>query len=196
MLMVMSLLWIGMIFCATLYFPFSNTEFTLTASILDGAKEAIQLSLGLCGSLCLWGGLSRLLEVSGLQKKLSNFLRPFFCKVFPNASCDVLTMGYISSNFTANLLGLGNGATPFGISATKRMKALAGVDYATDELCRLVILNTASVQILPTTVAALRASQGSVSPLDILPAVWVTSICSVTAGLVAAMCLQKVWGKP
>ncbi|MFI3312932.1 MAG: spore maturation protein A [Eubacteriales bacterium] len=196
MLMVMSILWLGMIVCATLFFPHWNKGDGLTASGLEGAKTAIELSFTLGGSLCLWGGISRVMEVSGLQKKMANFFRPFFCKVFPVSSCDEDALCYLSANFTANLLGLGNAATPLGIAATKRIKAKSGVDYATDELCRLVVMNTASIQLIPTTVASLRASLGGSSPMDILPAVWLTSLCSVMAGLLAAYGLQRVWGNP
>ena len=94
-------------------------------------------------------------------------------------------------NVSANLLGLGNAATPMGIAAVKRMQELARTRTATDEMCRLIVMNTASIQLLPTTVAAVRASLGAAAPFDILPAVWVTSALSVTAGLLAARLLRR-----
>lgn len=102
-------------------------------------------------------------------------------------------MGALSGNVTANLLGLGSAATPLGIDAVRRMQALARTNEATDEMCRLVVMNTASIQLLPTTVAALRGSLGSAAPFDILPAVWITSVFSVAAGLGAAALLQRLW---
>ena len=101
-------------------------------------------------------------------------------------------MAAVSANVSANLLGLGNAATPLGIRAAQRMAAGCG-GTASDELCRLVVLNTASIQLLPTTVAAVRSAQGCAAPLDILPAVWLSSALSVTAGLLAARLLQRVW---
>ena len=95
-------------------------------------------------------------------------------------------MGYLTANVAANLLGLGNAATPMGIAAVRRMQQHSGSARATDEMCRLIVLNTASIQLLPTTVAAVRAANGAAAPFDILPAVWLTSVCSVTAGLLAA----------
>ena len=105
---------------------------------------------------------------------------------------DPETLAAVSANVSANLLGLGNAATPLGIRAARRMAR--GTDgTADDELCRLVVLNTASLQLLPTTVAGVRAACGCRTPFDILPAVWLSSAISVTAGLLAARLLQRVW---
>ena len=101
-------------------------------------------------------------------------------------------MGYLCANVSANLLDLGNAATPMGIAAVKRMQELAHTRTATDEMCRLIVMNTASIQLLPTTVAAVRASLGAAAPFDILPAVWVTSALSVTAGLLAARIFRRL----
>ena len=102
------------------------------------------------------------------------------------------TLAAVSANVSANLLGLGNAATPLGIRAAQRMAVGCG-GTASDELCRLVVLNTASIQLLPTTVAAVRSAQGCTAPLDILPAVWLSSVLSVSAGLLTARLLQRVW---
>lgn len=97
----------------------------------------------------------------------------------------------MSGNLSANLLGLGNAATPLGIRAARRM-ALGAEGTASNELCRLVVLNTASVQLLPTTVAAVRAGCGAAAPFDILPAVWISSLLSVSVGLLTARLLERV----
>ena len=110
----------------------------------------------------------------------------------PQAGRDEETLAALSANVSANLLGLGNAATPAGIQAARRM-AVGCSGTASDELCRLVVLNTASVQLLPSTVAALRGGLGSAAPLDILPAVWLSSALSVTAGLACARVLSRVW---
>lgn len=137
------------------------------------------------GPLCLWAGLAAVLEGSGLSAKLAALLRPLLGHLFPAAARDVQALEKISGNFTANLLGLGNAATPLGIAAVQRMHRLSGGAAASDEMCRLIVLNTASIQLLPTTVAALRASAGAARPFAILPAVWLTSLGSVTVGLLA-----------
>ena len=101
-------------------------------------------------------------------------------------------MAALSANVSANLLGLGNAATPLGIRAATRMAQGCG-GVASDELCRLVVLNTASIQLLPTTVAAVRSAHGCAAPPDILPSVWLSSLLSVTAGLLAARGMQALW---
>ena len=99
--------------------------------------------------------------------------------------------GYLCANFTANLLGLGSAATPMGVGCVRRMQTLSPTpERAGNEMCRLIVMNTASVQLLPTTVAALRAGLGADSPFEILPAVWVSSVCSVAVGLLAAALLE------
>ena len=101
-------------------------------------------------------------------------------------------MGYLTANISANLLGLGNAATPMGIAAVRRMQKNSRPGEATDEMCLLIVMNTASIQLLPTTVAAVRASLGAAAPFDILPAVWLTSIASVGMGILAAKLLRRL----
>ena len=163
----------------------------VSGAALEGARAAVELCISLAGVLCLWSGFMELLKQCGLEKKLAAAFRPLLGRLLPGASRDAETMAAVSGNFSANLLGLGNAATPLGIRAARRM-ALGSEGVASNELCRLVVLNTASVQLLPTTVAAVRAGCGSAAPFDILPAVWVSSVLSVTAGLLAARLLEKV----
>lgn len=161
----------------------------LTAAMLDGAGEGITLALRLAGPICLWCGLSKVMEATGATARLAGLLTPALSRLFPRAWSDRETREALSGNVAANLLGLGSAATPLGLRAAVRMAG--DRDAASDELCRLVVLNTASVQLIPATVAVLRASLGAAVPLDILPAVWVTSLCSVAAGLLAAKLLSK-----
>ena len=110
--------------------------------------------------------------------------------LFPEAASEPETAACLSGNFTANLLGLGNAATPMGIRAARRLRK---DDTASDELCRLIVLNTASIQLIPANVAAIRSSLGCAAPFDILPAVWITSLLSAGLGLTAAVLLGRVW---
>ena len=116
-----------------------------------------------------------------------------FGRLFPSTRQDGELAQELSGNICANVLGLGNAATPMGIRAVKRMAKIPGV--ATDEMCRLIVLNTASIQLIPANVAAVRASLGAAAPFDILPAVWLASICSAGLGITAAWLLGKVWGR-
>ena len=123
------------------------------------------------------------MEHAGITRMLSRLLRPLLHRVFPSTKEDAALAGSLSANICANFLGLGNAATPMGIQAAQRMKR-GGT--ATDELCRLIVLNTASIQLIPANVAAVRSALGCATPFDILPAVWVTSLCSAGLGVTAA----------
>lgn len=183
--MAMAWIWSGMLLLAVLAGAISGQLGAVSAAAMAGAERGAQLCLSLAGPLCLWAGLAAVLEGSGLSAKLAALLRPLLGHLFPAAARDAQALEKISGNFTANLLGLGNAATPLGIAAVQRMHRMSGGAAASDEMCRLIVLNTASIQLLPTTVAALRASAGAARPFAILPAVWLTSLGSVTVGLLA-----------
>lgn len=167
----------------------------LAAAVPQGAQAGITLAISMAGSLCLWTGVGKLMEAAGFTKMLTRLFRPILYRVFPSCKSDYTLGGYLSANICANFLGLGNAATPMGIQAAKRLAAKSQTNIAGDELCRLIVLNTASIQLIPATVAAVRTSLGCVTPFDILPAVWVTSICSAGLGVTAAFVLGKLWRK-
>ena len=164
----------------------------VSSAAMAGAQAAVELCLSMAGALCLWSGVMTLMDRCGLSRKLARLLRPVLRRLLPSASRDSETLTAVSANVSANLLGLGNAATPLGIRAATRMAEGCG-GVASDELCRLVVLNTASIQLLPTTVAAVRSAHGCAAPFDILPSVWLSSALSVAAGLLAARGLQAVW---
>lgn len=170
-----------------------GTMAEVSAAAMEGAFSAVELCLSMAGTLCLWNGVMTVLERSSLGFHLGRALRVVLRRLFPSSGQDSETLAALSGNVSANLLGLGNAATPMGIRAATRMAAGCN-GIASNELCRLVVLNTASVQLLPTTVAALRSAAGSAAPLDILPAVWLSSLFSVAAGLGAAKLLER-WVK-
>ena len=159
--------------------------------MLTGAEEALRFCLELGGGLCLWSAILGLLEAVGVASALGRLLRPVLGRLFPRASMSEEALETLTENVSANLLGLGNAATPAGLRAAK---AIAGLGSAArDELCLLVVINTASLQLLPTTAATLRASLGASAPFDILPAVWFSTLCSITAGFGAAAVLRRLW---
>lgn len=165
----------------------------LARAVPDGAQAGITLALSMGGSLCLWTGVGKLLEAGGVTGMLSRLIRPVLCRVFPSTKQDPSLAACLSGNICANFLGLGNAATPMGIRSVQKMAEHAAPGTASDEMCRLIVLNTASIQLIPATVAAVRASLGCETPFDILPAVWVTSACSAGLGVCAAHLLGKVW---
>ena len=189
--MAMAIVWGAMVMASVVCGMAGGRMAQVSAAALEGARAAVELCISLAGVLCLWSGFMELLKQCGLERKLAALFRPLMRRLLPQASRDAETMAAVSGNLSANLLGLGNAATPLGIRAARRM-ALGAEGRATDELCRLVVLNTASVQLLPTTVSAVRAGCGSAAPFDILPAVWVSSILSVSVGLLAARLLERV----
>ena len=142
--------------------------------------------------ICLWSGVGQLLEHTGVSDMLATFLSPVLHRLFPSTKTNAGLGRDLSANVCANILGLGNAATPMGIRAAKGLAKNTG-GIATDELCRLIVLNTASIQLIPTNVAALRSANGCATPFDILPAVWITSLCSTGIGLAAAFVIGKLW---
>ena len=186
--MAMAWVWAGMVVLSLIFGLATGNLENVSNAAMEGANSAVELSVSMAGVMCLWSGVMEIMNACGLSQGLSRAFRPILRRLMPEASRDPETLAAVTANVSANLLGLGNAATPMGIRAACRMaRGTEGV--ASDELCRLVVLNTASIQLLPTTVASVRAACGSAAPLDILPAVWVSSLLSVTAGLAAAKLL-------
>ena len=188
--MIMSRIWSGIVLISIVFSWLTGNGTALSAAVMEGAQAGITLAVSMAGAICLWSGVGNLMEKIGLTDNLSRLLKPLLVFLFPGTKKDHALARDLSANICANFLGLGNAATPMGISAAKRMAT--GIT-ATDELCRLIVLNSASIQLIPANVAALRASLGSAAPFDILPAVWITSLCSAGLGLCTAFALGRVW---
>ena len=191
--MVMSWIFTAILLLSTVSALILGNGPELSAAVPQGAQAGISLAISLAGSLCLWSGAGHLMEQVGITGLLSRFLRPLLHRLFPNTRTDPVLSGALSANICANFLGLGNAATPMGIRAARRMVSPDRPGIATDQLCRLIVLNTASIQLIPANVAAVRVSLGCASPFDILPAVWISSLCSASMGLAAAWLLGKLW---
>ncbi len=191
--MIMSWIFAGIGLVSIVFAILTNSSSALAAAVPQGAQAGITLAISMAGSLCLWSGVGNLMEKIGATAALSKFLKPLLHRLFPGAKTDIRLAGDLSANICANILGLGNAATPMGIRATRRMVDPAKPGLATDQMCRLIVLNTASIQLIPANVAAVRTGLGCETPFDILPAVWITSLCSASAGLLAAWLLGKVW---
>ena len=182
--MAMAWLWTGMVAVSLVFGILTGSVGELGNAALEGASAAVELCVAMAGIMCLWTGVMEVMEQCGLSAALARLL--------PEASRDPETLAAISANLSANLLGLGNAATPLGIRAARRMAQGCG-GTASHELCLLVVLNSASIQLLPTTVAGVRSALGSADPFDILPAVWTASLLSVLAGLAAAKLFARIW---
>ena len=191
--MVMSYIFMGMMAISVIAACFLGNGAALAAAVPQGAQAGFTLAISIAGSICLWTGVGKLMEKAGFTTFLSRMLKPLLSRIFPSTKGDTALAGYLSANVCANFLGLGNAATPMGIQAAKRLAAKSNHSTANHELCRLIVLNTASIQLIPANVAAVRSSLGCATPFDILPAVWITSLCSAGLGLTAAWLLGKVW---
>jgi len=189
--MVMSWIWTGMVAISLIAAAILGNGSALAAAVPKGAQDGFLLAVSLAGSICLWTGVGKLMEQAGLTGMLSKLLRPLLARLFPSVRKDAHLENCLSANVCANFLGLGNAATPMGIQAAQRL-ARGQNGIASNELCRLIVLNTASIQLIPANVAAVRASLGCGTPFDILPAVWVTSLCSAGLGVIAAWLLGRL----
>ena len=189
--MLMSWIWAAMILLSTVAAVILGKGSALSAAVLEGAQSAVTLVLGMSGAICLWSGVGNVMDRTGVTELLARLLHPLLKRLFPDTGRDPVLSGHLSANICANLLGLGNAATPMGIRAAQRMAGNSGI--ASDQLCRLIVLNTASIQLIPTSVAAVRLAAGCATPFDILPAVWLTSLCSAAMGLLSAWLMGKLW---
>ena len=190
--MTMAVIWTGMAVLSVLCGLATGRGAEVAGAAVEGAGAAVELCLSIAGMLCLWMGVMEVMRRSGLADRLSRLLRPVLRHLFPGAARDREAMDSIAANVSANLLGLGNAATPLGIRAAQRMSR-SSPGRASDEMCMLVVCNTASIQLIPTTVATVRSAAGSQTPFDILPAVWLASALSVSVGIAACKLLARLW---
>lgn len=189
--MAMSLIWTIMVGAAILCGLATGRGEAVAAAALEGAAAGVELAVAMAGALCLWLGIMEVMRRTGLATGLSRLLRPALRRLYPDFAGNKPVMDAVSANVSANLLGLGNAATPLGLEAA-RLMAEKSPGVASDSLCMLVVCNTASIQLIPTTVASLRAAAGCATPFDILPAVWLASAVALAVGITAAKLFARL----
>ena len=189
--MAMSLIWTIMVGAAILCGLATGRGEAVAAAALEGAAAGVELAVAMAGALCLWLGIMEVMRRTGLAAGLSRLLRPALRRLYPDFAGNKPVMDAVSANVSANLLGLGNAATPLGLEAA-RLMAEKSPGVASDSLCMLVVCNTASIQLIPTTVASLRAAAGCATPFDILPAVWLASAVALAVGITAAKLFARL----
>lgn len=188
---MMSWLFTGMLVFSLLFGILNGRMEQVSIAAVNDCSNAVTLVIQLAGVMCLWSGLMRIAESSDLTGKLSRLFQSVMKLLFRRLPVDSKATKAIVMNLTANLLGLGNAATPLGIAAMKELeKTSQRKGVASDEMAMLVVLNTASLQLIPTTTAALRLANGSTAPMEILPAVWLASSVSILAGILTAKFLS------
>lgn len=182
-------IWAVIVLVSILFGLVSGHGNALGNAALNGAAQAVTLVIGLTGMLCFWQGMMAVMRECGAAGALAKLLRRPVGMLMKKTRHSSRAMEAVCANISANLLGLSNAATPFGIEAAKALSD--GGESANDDLCMLVVINSASLQLIPSTVAALRTSLGSSTPYDILPAVWVTTLASQAAGIAAAIFFSR-----
>lgn len=190
---MMNLIWAFLLIVSFVCAVVTGRMPQLSQAVMDGAEQAVQLVIATLGMMCVWTGLMKIAEQGGLTALLAKAFSPVFRRIFPDYEKDSPAAKAICMNLTANFLGLGNAATPLGIAAMKEMQA-ARADpsshTANRSMVMFVVMNTASIQLIPTFLATLRAQYGSTAPFDLLPAIWIASMVSLVVGFVVAKLLQ------
>ncbi len=164
----------------------------LSNAVLDGASGAVTLTISLCGIMSLWCGIMKVLERAGLIQKLSCLLSPILRLFFPDAYKKQNGIGEISANISANLLGIGNAATPFALKAMEKLQQNnPDKSRASPDMITLAVLNTASLNIIPTTIIALRRAAGSAEPYSIIPPILISSFTCTALALILCTLMRK-----
>jgi len=192
--MPMSVIWVLLLVASVVVAAATGRMAALPGAIAESAGRAVSLSIGLVGILALWLGLMKVAEEAGLVRALGKLARPVLRRLFPSVPAASPAMGAMTMNIAANMLGLGNAATPFGIKAMEELE-LGNPDpgTATDAQALFCALNTASIQLIPASVIALRAAAGARQPADILGATLLASTCATLAAIASAWALRRLF---
>lgn len=177
-------------------FSIFKGDSNITSTLITGGNKGIDIIINLVPLMCLWLGVMKIAEISGLLKIISNKLSKFIKIIFPEIPDGDVAIGYISSNIVMNMLGLGNAATPFGLKAMKELKRLNNEsNVASRSMITFLIINTSSVTIIPTTVISLRVLNGSTNASEIMTATIVTTFLSTFIALILDRIFYFLWRK-
>lgn len=189
---MLNYIWAGLILISLIFAFFTGKLPETIAGGLDGAKDAVTMVLGLCGMMCLWSGLMAVAKKSGLVEKLQKLLSPVLGFLFRDLKRDSAAMSAICANVVANIMGLSNASTPLGLAAMEELDKENGrAPRASRAMCMFIVLNTASIQLIPSTIIAIRQAQGSTAPTSIMVPVWIASLCALATGIFAVKLCEK-----
>ncbi|MBQ1659986.1 MAG: spore maturation protein A [Clostridia bacterium] len=184
---MLNYIWFGMLVMSVLCSLFTGRTAELSRAVTDGADKAVRLVISMAGVMCLWTGILKIAEKSGVTGKISALLAPVIKLVMPECRNNKKAMEAVSANITANIFGLGNAATPLGLKAMKELqKTNRLINSPDNSMVMFVVINTASLQLIPSTIAAMRQAAGSEQPFAILPYIWITSILTLITGIMLA----------
>ena len=185
-------IWPAFIIISFIYAILAGNVEQMNKSIFESCEQAVELSLTFLGTMCLWNGIMQIASKTSFIKKITKLLHPLMKFLFPDIKTKDKAYHEISMNIVANMFGLGNAATPLGLKAMKTLQEKnKEKDTLTNSMAMFIILNTASIQIIPTTVIAIRNSLGSNNPTGFIVPVWISSICALAAGVISAKILMK-----
>ena len=188
-------IWTAMLLLAFLGAVRTGNTQALSRAVGDGAQQAVETAFLLAGGLCFWSGWMRVAEAAGLTARLSKVLRPLVRRLFPDHAGQETVLEKITLNIAANLFGMGNAATPAGLMAMDAMQKLENRDTPSRSMIRFVVMNTAALQLVPSSVVTLRSAYGAENPYDILPHIWAVSLGSLAVSLFVCFILEGIWKK-
>lgn len=192
---MLNVIWAGLILLSFCSAVLTGNLTSLSKAAVDGAADAVQTAIMLLGAMCLWLGIMNIAEEAGITAIISRITAPIMRRLFPKYAGEKKVQEKITMNMAANMLGMGNAATPLGLDAMDEMQRLSKQDTPTKEMILFVVMNTAAFQLIPSSVVTLRASYGSENPYDIMPYIWLVSLGSLIVCILACKVLEKVWNR-
>lgn len=192
---MMNYVFAALIILAALWGIFSGNTEEVASAILESGGSTVQLMLTITGAMALWSGIMAIAEKSELTSYATRILRPLLRFLMPGLAKNSDAEKYVCMNVVSNTLGLGNAATPLGLKAMKAMGSAPNAinGRATSDMITFAVLNTASIELVPTTILVMRAETGSLDPMGIMPCVWITSVISLTIGLIMCFILKGLY---
>lgn len=189
---MLNIIWPVFIIISFVYGIATGRVSEVNNSVFESTKSAVELCISLLGTICLWNGIMQIASKTNIVKHLEKLINPITKRLFPDIKKEEKVHGEITMNIIANIMGLGNAATPLGLKAMKSMqKKNKEKNKLSNSMAMFIVLNTASIQLVPTTVIAIRSSLGSNNPTQMIVPVWISTICAATAAIVSAKLLMK-----
>ena len=189
---MLNIIWPIFIIISFIYAILNGRVAEVNNSVFESTKSAVELTISLLGTICLWNGIMQIASKTSIVKHLTKLLNPIMRKIFPDIKKGEKVHEEITMNIIANIMGLGNAATPLGLKAMKSMqKKNSDKSKLTNSMAMFIVLNTASIQLIPTTVIAIRSSLGSSNPTAMIIPVWIATICAAIAAILSSKLLMK-----
>lgn len=185
-------IWFGILTLGIIWGMITGRADIMTQAILASANSTVEIIIKLAGVMCLWCGVIKIAERSGMTEILARLLRPILRIIFKKEGRDKDALGNIVMNITANMMGISNAATPFGIKAMENMQKLnPNKDIASNDMALFLVINAACIQFIPTTVISIRAATGSQNPAEIIITAIITTAIAATVGIISCKILEK-----